>query len=144
MVRGVRLLAGFCLALLVSGIDSSSAASPGGRSGHGKTAQQVTVTPAAVTSPVIYQSPLTICVSGFSQGNFANVNVPMAGTPELHSSIGYSFYIDPTGGLCFTSPPTWTNLNLAPGTYTITVYWHRDGTGTLRSGPATTFTVLSE
>lgn len=103
--------------------------------------QQISVTPAAVTSPVTQDTPLTLCVSGFAPGNFVSIQVPMAGTPEVHSNIGYSFTIDASGGLCFTTPPVWTDLNLVPGSYAIPTYWNRDGSGLLRDGPAATLTV---
>ena len=134
------LLAGslICSVMVISAHGTAMA----GRKGGGSTIGKVTVTPTQVTSPVTQENPLTICVSGFPQGYFVSVNVPMAGTPTSHSNIAYSNYVDATGGFCLNSPPTWTNLNLAPGAYTIRTSYARDGAAaTTRSGPTGSFTV---
>ena len=121
-------------------------AAPNARGGHGggKRAETVTVTPDSLTLAVSSASVLNVCVSGFAEGNFVSIVVPWVGTPESHSDLSFSRYVDQTGGFCVQCPPTWTSLNLQPGAYTIRTIWYRDGGSDQRnSGPSTSFTVTS-
>ncbi len=114
-----------------------------GRGGKGNKSQVIVVTPETVFSPIRPENPLKICVSGFSEGNFVGIQVPMAGDPQLYSTVSYSQYIDATGGFCYNSPPAWTNLTLAPGVYRIYAIWAADGySSRFREGPETWITVV--
>ncbi len=118
-----------------------------GRKGGGKPSKQehlMTVLPETLSSPVTPEAPLTICLGGFSAGNFVSVQVPMTGDPEFHSMVSFSIYVDSTGRFCFNSPPAWGRLLLSPGIYTIESFWRRDGRSRRRVGPTATFTITPE
>lgn len=132
-------------ALLVPALGGLQAA-PKNRGGHGggKNAGTITVSPQDMTMASVTSHPLSVCVSGFGEGNFVSVIVPWVGTSESHSNLTFGNYIDQTGGFCVQCPPSWTTLNLEPGTYTIQTIWYRDGRSDQRNtGPSATFTVNS-
>jgi hypothetical protein len=107
--------------------------------------QQVTASPSSVISPLNTAGGMTVCASGFAEGNFVSIVVPWWGSPTSHSNLTFSKYIDSSGGFCITSPPSWTTMTLEPGTYTIGVYWYSDGgSGDRRAGPTTTFDVSAQ
>jgi len=115
-----------------------------GGQGGGKSAGTVTVSPDSMAMAAGATPALSVCVSGFAEGNFVSIVVPWVGTPESHSDLSFSRYVDQTGGFCVQCPPTWTSLNLQPGAYTIRTIWYRDGGSDQRnSGPSTSFTVTS-
>lgn len=106
---------------------------------------RVTAEPSAVVSPLSSTNTMTVCVSGFAEGNFVSVSIPWIGTAETHSVLSFSGFIDATGGFCVRYPPDWTTARLEPGLYTIATVWYRDGGSDQRlAGPATTFEVLGD
>ena len=140
MKRSIRILMTLSLAAVLAGSDIAVAGRKPGTGGT--TTGKVMASPASVSSPVTSIAPINVCVSGFSQGNYVNVNVPLTGDPVLHSWLSYSAYVGTTGGFCFAAPPAGRTLNLKPGAYMITVYWSASGSsGSLKPGPTTTFTV---
>ena len=96
MKRSIHVLMALSLAAVVSGSDVSIAGRKPGTGGT--TTGKVTASPASVSAPVTDAAPMNVCVSGFSQGNYVNVNVPLTGDPVLHSWLSYSAYVGSTGG----------------------------------------------
>lgn len=104
--------------------------------------QSVAINPTSMLSPVSNANCMRVCLSGFAEGNFVMIGVPWTGTPEYHSNLGFSKYVDATGAFCIDAPPDWTTLSLWPGTYTVDTFFYKDGSGSnLQRGPSATFTV---
>jgi len=95
------------------------------------------------TSPITSAMPLTLCVSGFDEGNFVSIVVPWVGTPDHHSTFTHSEYIDASGGFCYSAPPDWATMVLPPGTYAVQTLWSRDGAQSMRLGPGATLIIVS-
>lgn len=144
-----RILITAALALTLALIAPPISASPKGGKGKGGNngggpgsgSEQVSVTPNVVYSPVTADDGFTVCLSGFSAGNFVAIQVPYVGTPDSHSLLAFSRYIDSSGGLCLDSPPDWATLDLEPGSYRIQVVWYKDGRGGKANGLSVTLEV---
>jgi hypothetical protein len=109
----------------------------------GQTIQVMTCAPETAATPVSNNSPLHICIDGFSFGNFVTIGVPWVGDTSRHSMLSFSKYIDESGGFCIDSPPSWTQMALEPGTYTIkSAYYDNGSSDSRREGPTTTFEVF--
>lgn len=137
------LLAAVTLSLALALVASDAALAGPGRGKKGVSVNgQVSASPNSVTSPIGAENRMSICVSGFAEGNFVVISVPWVGTVDYHSSLSFSQYVGPTGGFCVAAPPDWATMNLAPGTYTIkTIYYLSGGSDERRTGPSTTFEV---
>jgi hypothetical protein len=106
---------------------------------------QVTATPRTVRSPLTSGNKMSVCVSGFSEGDCVTVSIPWMGTVNVHSVLSFGQCADLRGGFCVNHPPDWTTASLEPGVYTIETIWYADGSGGDRMpGPTTTFEVLSD
>jgi hypothetical protein len=142
MKHHISIASALLLSLLLCTPDLATAGSKGkGTKGGGKKQGQVTVSPDSASTSVSSHQ-LNVCVSGFSEGNFVSIAVPWVGTPESHSNLSFSGYVDPSGGFCVQCPPDWTTLNLQPGTYTVQVFWYASGSSSHRqTGPTTSFEV---
>lgn len=137
------LFAAAALSLALALVTSDAALAGQGRGKKNVSVNgQVSASPSSVTSPIVAESQMTICVSGFVEGNFVVISVPWVGTVEYHSNFSFSQYVGPTGGFCVVAPPDWATMNLAPGTYTIRTVCYPSGTSDdRRTGPSTTFDV---
>jgi len=125
-----------CMVLAVSMCTAVLAAPRGSR-----TSQEVAVEPGFLVPPITRDNGMRVCVSGFERGDFVSIGVPFSGTPETHSILSFAQSIGSSGGFCIDAPPSWTQLYLQPGVYTIQTVWHRGGKGHPRFGPTTTFQV---
>lgn len=141
MNRNVLSVCAVCLVLLLAATDLQAGKGGRGKPGGGKTSGTLTISPDQTSSPVTQQNPMNICVSGFSQGNFVSVQVPLTGSPDLYSVWSMNLYVDASGGFCFDAPPVWSDMRLEPGTYTVSAYMSPDGSRRSRLSASATFTV---
>ena len=132
------------LALTLTSMNPLPAAPGSGKGKRGVTVSgRVTTSPTSIKSPISGTNKLTVCVSGFVEGNFVTVSIPWVGSVDYHSFLSFSRYIDPSGGFCVDYPPDWTAASLEAGTYSIETAWYSDGSsGDRNSGPSGTFDVL--
>lgn len=142
MRKQILYAAVFSLAVALVGNVGVAAPKKSGKGKWNVTVQQnVSVTPNSVSTPVTADKSMSVCVSGFEQGNFVTVAVPWVGTPDYHSNISFSEYIDSSGGFCVDSPPDWTTLDLEPGSYEVKVSMSSDGRTSNRSTMTAGFSV---
>ena len=104
---------------------------------------QMKLTPDTIARPVTADRPLGICVSGLSEGNVALVLVPYIGSPTSHSDLTYRKVVDGSGGFCFDAPPSWAQLDLQPGTYTVRMSWSNNDSSKSHEGPTAQFEVTA-
>lgn len=134
--------------LFTTGVSIEAANRGKGRGGGKKSTttisgKQMTCSPTEAVSPIVSETNMRVCVTGFEPGNFVTIGVPWVGTTSSHSMLSFSSYIDDSGGFCISAPPGWTEMNLQPGTYTIKSAWYTSGSSSHRSsGPNTTFEVM--
>lgn len=96
-----------------------------------------------VDPPVITAGQsLSIHVSGFQEGNFVSIGVPWIGSPEVHSNLSYSRYVDASGEFMVQVPPDWTTLQLAPGIYQVISRFAATGADDTEPGPSGLFEVV--
>jgi len=142
MRKQILYAAVFSLAVILVGDVGMTAPKKSNRGrGNISIQQNVSVTPSSVATPVTAEESMSVCVSGFEQGNFVTVAVPWVGTPDYHSNLSFSDYIDSTGGFCVDSPPDWTALNLEPGNYEVQVSMSSNGRNSSRQTMAAGFSV---
>ena len=112
-----------------------------GKGNAPRSEKQVSVAPQVVTSPVGPTGAMNVCVLGFNEGDYVRVSVPWVGSTASHTNLIYDHLADSSGGFCFPSPPSWTEIDLQAGDYTIETQWSKAGAGGIHRGPTTTFSV---
>ena len=137
----IKVLGAATALCLAGAVIAWGPAMAGGNGGPQTRVGQMRVAPQITVSPVTADRPLNVCVSGLSEGSVALVLVPYKGNPSMYSNLTYCQIADASGGFCFDAPPSWTQLELQPGSYTVRMTWGRNDSSKQHDGPSAQFEV---